>query len=190
MLELSHGDDNNNTNYIFTFGGFGRCTQVKAGTRTLVPQTWAANNRTITKAKYGNNWEAVYTRDSEDRVTKLTATHTYDAGGMRTRKVSGGVTTDYTYAGNLLMAEKKGENCQRYFYEASGILCAISYNGHTFYYIRDGLMNITDIINVGGTSVVHYTYDAWGKILSITGSMASTLGHEITYNKLRKFKTE
>ena len=39
-------------------------------------------------------------------------------------------------------------------------------------------MNITDIINAGGTSVVHYTYDAWGKILSITGSMASTLGHD------------
>ena len=70
---LSHGDDNNNTNYTFTYDGFGRCTQVKAGTRNLVTQTWAANNGPLTKAKYGNNWETVYTRDSEDRVTKLTA---------------------------------------------------------------------------------------------------------------------
>ena len=32
------------------------------------------------------------------------------------------------------------------------------------------------ILNTAGQAVVNYTYDAWGNILSCTGSMASTLG--------------
>ena len=38
------------------------------------------------------------------------------------------------------------------------------------------------ILNSAGTAVVNYTYDAWGKLLSTTGSMASTLG---LHNPLR-----
>ena len=38
------------------------------------------------------------------------------------------------------------------------------------------------ILNSAGTAVVSYTYDAWGKILSTTGTMASTLG---LHNPLR-----
>ena len=38
------------------------------------------------------------------------------------------------------------------------------------------------ILNSSGTAVVNYTYDAWGKLLTTTGSMASTLGY---YNPLR-----
>ena len=32
------------------------------------------------------------------------------------------------------------------------------------------------ILNASGTEVVKYTYDAWGKVISTTGSLASTLG--------------
>ena len=32
------------------------------------------------------------------------------------------------------------------------------------------------IVNTSGTVVVEYTYDAWGRLLTTTGSMASTLG--------------
>ena len=38
------------------------------------------------------------------------------------------------------------------------------------------------ILNSAGTPVVHYSYDAWGNHLSISGSMASTLG---VHNPLR-----
>ena len=38
------------------------------------------------------------------------------------------------------------------------------------------------ILNSSGTQVVAYTYDAWGRLLSTTGSLASTLG---VYNPLR-----
>ena len=63
-----------------------------------------------------------------------TAQYTYDIKGIRTRKVCGGVTTDYTYAGSLLLAEKRGTAWQRYFYDAGGILAAITYGGAKFMY--------------------------------------------------------
>ena len=36
--------------------------------------------------------------------------------------------------------------------------------------------DIVGILDGSGTEVVKYTYDAWGKVLSTTGSLASTLG--------------
>ena len=38
------------------------------------------------------------------------------------------------------------------------------------------------LIDSAGTKVVEYKYDAWGKLLSITGSMADILG---IYNPFR-----
>ena len=42
--------------------------------------------------------------------------------------------------------------------------------------------DIVAILNTSGTAVVRYTYDAWGKLLTTTGSMTSTLG---VHNPLR-----
>ena len=36
--------------------------------------------------------------------------------------------------------------------------------------------DIVGIVDSSGTEVVKYTYDAWGKVLSTTGSLVSTLG--------------
>ncbi|NLU24614.1 MAG: RHS repeat-associated core domain-containing protein, partial [Clostridiales bacterium] len=36
--------------------------------------------------------------------------------------------------------------------------------------------DVLGIVNASGTQVVAYTYDAWGKVLTKTGSMAATLG--------------
>ena len=41
---------------------------------------------------------------------------------------------------------------------------------------------MTAILNASGSPVVTYTYDAWGKPLTVTGSLATTLG---THNPLR-----
>ena len=38
------------------------------------------------------------------------------------------------------------------------------------------------ITNASGTVVVEYAYDSWGKLLSITGDAASTIGQ---YNPIR-----
>jgi len=38
--------------------------------------------------------------------------------------------------------------------------------------------DIVGIINSSGTQVVAYTYDVWGKLISVTGSLASTIGEQ------------
>ena len=49
-----------------------------------------------------------------------------------------------------------------------------NYNGTEYYYAKNAQGDITGIVNTSGTIVVEYTYDAWGNILSTTGSMAAT----------------
>ena len=41
--------------------------------------------------------------------------------------------------------------------------------------------DITAIVNSSGQKVVEYTYDAWGKVLSVSGSLASTIGQSNPY---------
>lgn len=43
-------------------------------------------------------------------------------------------------------------------------------------YIHNLQGDIVGIIDSNGNEVVQYTYDAWGKVLSTAGTMASTLG--------------
>jgi RHS repeat-associated protein len=49
------------------------------------------------------------------------------------------------------------------------------YDGFKYYYIRNILGNILGIVDTDGNIIVEYQYDAWGRILSTTGSLASTL---------------
>jgi len=49
-------------------------------------------------------------------------------------------------------------------------------NDSVYFYASNLQGDIVAILDSNGNPVVEYTYDAWGKILTITGSMASTLG--------------
>ena len=84
-------------------------------------------------------------------------------------------------AGGSILAEKKNGKWQQYLYDGSGQLMAIRYKGADYYYIRDGLMCITGLVDANGGAVVNYRYDSWGKLISITGSMADTLGKDNPY---------
>ena len=53
---------------------------------------------------------------------------------------------------------------------------AVTYDGSTYYYASNLQGDIVAILDASGSTVVAYTYDAWGKLLTTTGSMASTLG--------------
>ena len=70
---------------------------------------------------------------------------------------------------------------QHYLYDGSGQLTAIRYKGADYYYIRDGLMTITGLIDANGIAVVNYRYDSWGTVTGISGSMAGTLGKDNPY---------
>ena len=51
------------------------------------------------------------------------------------------------------------------------------YNGTKYYYIFNVQGDVIGILlNQSGTQIVSYQYDPWGKVLSVSGSEASTIG--------------
>ena len=70
----------------------------------------------------------------------------------------------------------------RFSYDSSGSVVAVDYstdNGTTFntyYYLRNAQNDIVKLIDSSGSTVVEYCYDSWGKLLSTSGSLVSTLG--------------
>ena len=110
----------------------------------------------------------------------------YNEDGIRTLKNSNGVVTNYYYNGSLLIGMTVGSGSStkilRFSYDASGNVVAVDYstdNGSTFntyYYLRNAQNDIVKLIDNSGSTVVEYCYDSWGKLLSTSGSLASTLG--------------
>ena len=110
----------------------------------------------------------------------------YNEDGIRTQKNSNGILTNYYYNGSLLIGMTVGSGSStrilRFSYDSSGSVVAVDYstdNGTTFntyYYLRNAQNDIVKLIDSSGSTVVEYTYDSWGKLLSTSGSLASTLG--------------
>jgi len=48
----------------------------------------------------------------------------------------------------------------------------------TYYYVRNLQGDIIGILDSNGVQVVSYTYGAWGDILSVSGTLASTVGQQ------------
>ena len=71
-----------------------------------------------------------------------------------------------THRGRLMRKNTEGRT------RRDGSMCSMPLH----FYMRNLQGDITAILNGSGTEVVTYSYDAWGKLLSIGGSMASTLG--------------
>ena len=104
----------------------------------------------------------------------------YDADGQRISKAvtEGGTTatTVYYYRDGKLIDAVTGDDRIHIFYDANGAPVAITDNGTRYYYVRNAQGDVVALTNSAGTKVVAYAYDAWGKVLSVTGSKASTIG--------------
>lgn len=111
-----------------------------------------------------------------------TISYKYNNQGVRTEKTINGVTTKYNLAGNRVTWEKKGSGTPIYFiYNDSGSLWGLKYNGSVYFYVRNALNDIIRIVDTTGVTVIEYNYDVWGKMLNISGSMASTMGQDNPY---------
>ena len=112
----------------------------------------------------------------------ITANYKYNDAGIRTQKTVGTVTTNYYLNGASVEAESDGTNTLRYFYDEAGDLIGFKItnstypSGANFYYTRNGQNDIIGIINASGSLVVSYVYDSWGKLVSTTGTLATTIG--------------
>ena len=68
------------------------------------------------------------------------------------------------------------DETMHFHYDAQGKPSMLMYNGTRFGYVYNAQGDVIGIITGGLTEKVKYTYDAWGRLLSITGSSANTIG--------------
>ena len=141
------------------------------GGNTLV---YDDHNRITTLGNMSLTWE----RDMLVSITNLGQTYTYeyDINGLRTKKTKGTSVTNYTYEGDLLVKQEDGTNKVLYLYDENSMLYGLIWNDEKYFYKRNLIGEISDIIDFNGNSVVKYSYDPFGKVESVTGSKASTLG--------------
>jgi RHS repeat-associated protein len=109
-------------------------------------------------------------------------TYSYNEAGIRTKKVvvnnTTGVTTttNYVLDGNQVVLETDGTNTLHYTYSTTGQLVSININGTEYGYLFNAQGDVVGLIDGTGTQVVAYTYDAYGNILSTTGTLKDTVG--------------
>ena len=83
--------------------------------------------------------------------------------------------------GDKVTLEDNGTDKIYYTYDATGNLVSMNLNGTEYYYIRNAQGDITGMFDKAGVQVVSYSYDTWGKLLSTTGTLASTVGAKNPY---------
>ena len=116
-------------------------------------------------------------------------TFKYDHNGMRIQKVLEHSwypeTTNYTYHGSMLthmevaytdFDEVGHVDKLHFFYDVQSRPVKVRFNGTIYTYVHNLQGDIVGILDSTGNLVVEYKYDAWGKPLSTTGSLADTLG--------------
>jgi len=111
-------------------------------------------------------------------------TYTYDGSGLRTGKsvTQNGTTQTYSYIYNgdkLVELKLSGTTTAtlRFTYDTNGHPMTVTQGAVTYCYATNLQGDVIAILNsTNNTPVVEYTYNAWGQVMSVTGSMASTLG--------------
>ncbi len=133
----------------------------------LNPETWGSN-------EYAFEGRRLIQYENGSNVYK----YCYDNQGLRTHKINDNqVTNRYFYnVGKLITDYRSPTDRLDFLYDNNGLLYGfINNKTDRYYYVRDILQNILGIVDSNGTIVVKYDYNAFGKLISITGD--TTLGN-------------
>ncbi|MBR2377788.1 MAG: RHS repeat-associated core domain-containing protein, partial [Clostridia bacterium] len=189
----------NGTTKTYSYNSNSAITSISAGSNTDV-YTYNTNGRLIEYTENNDSYyfrydamgnPVMYKGMNEDASSNMvwsqgrklesgtlnnnTFSYAYDMNGLRYKKTVNGNVTEYYLDGSKIIAENRksgtSNNLIYYIYDMVG-LSGFVYNGANYYYEKNTLGDIIGIRDSSGTQVATYTYDAWGNILTKTGSMA------------------
>jgi len=121
--------------------------------------TWEHGRQLATVTQNGVTWQ-----------------NTYNADGLRTKRTDGTNTYEYVYYSGLLQYMEHNGQAVYFTHAPDGTPMGMLTEGNASFYITNLQGDVVAILNSSGQVVVRYTYDAWGNLLSTTGSLASTIG--------------
>ena len=120
--------------------------------------------------------------------------YTYGSDGMRLSKTVGNIQYTYLYLGGLLMQETRGSRILDYFYDANGQAIAVRYKsnanaaGTYYYYAYNWRGDIVGLYAENGAPECTYTYDAWGKLLSVKNPAGTEMTSATYIGNLQSLK--
>jgi RHS repeat-associated protein len=129
----------------------------------------------------------VYTYDYDRYLTAFDttgtdndATYVYDAGKRRIAKTVDSTTTKYFLDGANVIADFDGDNVLQATYVTPGLddNVSLATGGSTYYYMKDGLGSIRNLIDSNEATQNTYDYYAFGKEL---GSWTENVTNRYTY---------
>ena len=137
--------------------------------------TYDAMGNPLTDGTWTYQWQA---GRQLKQMTKSSTTiqFKYDHNGLRVGKVVNGTETKYMLHGKFVTHLTVGSDNLHFFYDAQSRPAKVSYNGVIYTYIHNLQGDIVGLLDNSGALVVKYRYDAWGKVISTTGSLDATLG--------------
>ena len=119
-------------------------------------------------------------------------TFTYDADGLRTGKTSSSKSTAYYALNGKYVGEKTVINGTSYYisyyYDENGAPMGVNVNGSAYFFVKNLQGDITAIMSYTGTVVAKYTYDAWGKLLSVRDGNNATVSNAAHIANLNPFR--
>lgn len=197
------GNIQSKTAYAFTTGTVG--SAIKTDSFTYGDANWkdkltAFNGQTITYDEIGNptndgTWNYTWIGGRQMRAMYKgefgeqgydEITFEYNENGLRTKKTRmfyddatgdiGYKATNYTLHGKNIVHLSDGSNDLHFFYDAQNKPAVVVFNGTAYAYLYNQQDDVIGLVDSNGTKMVSYSYDAWGKPISKTGTLATTLG--------------
>jgi len=188
--------------YTYSYDNGGNLTEIKKNGETIKTYTYANsewrdqltgfNGETITYDEIGNplvyrnginfTWQNGRQLAGITQNGSTVATYTYNADGLRNSKIVNGITTEYYWQNGTPYGQKNGDESIFYLYDENGtvygFICKNLTEQSHYHYEFNLQGDIIGIIDSTGTRVVEYTYGAWGDLISITGTLADSIGQK------------
>ena len=83
------------------------------------------------------------------------------------------MTYSYITQNGQVVRQTWGGNTLDVIYDNNGKPCELKYNGTLYYYVLNLQGDVIAIVSENGTCVATYTYDAWGSVISQSGTLAA-----------------
>ena len=114
-------------------------------------------------------------------------TYKYNNEGIRIKKTTSSELHEYILDGTNIVKEIVTDtaNCPKYvneyLYDLDGTVCGLKHNGTAYYFYKNLQGDVIAITDDTGTVVARYTYDAWGKVLTVTDANGTDISTAETH---------